>query len=197
MKNSKNIMIIALLIAVVALAIGYAAFATTLVINGHAEIDANWDVEITNITATYYPASGGAEEITAASGSTQTPFVQTGGLSASFAALLHKPGDYAEYTITVSNLGNIDAKLDNIVTSPTLPDTASPSIIVYTMPTSPTLNTALDAPVAPATSTHTYVIRVTFDANATAEQVAAAQTAAGTGNAIEKDFTVTLDYVQK
>lgn len=191
MKNSKNIMILALLIAVVAMAIGYAGFATVLTINGHAEIDANWDVEITNISATYYPATGGAQEITATGGATQTPFVQTGGLSASFAALLHKPGDYAEYTITVSNLGNIDAKLDSITTSPTLPDTASPSIIVYTMPTQPTLNQALDAPVAPATSTHTYVIRVTFDENADADDLA------GLTTPIEKDFTVTLNYVQK
>ena len=194
MKNGKNVMIAALLIAIVALAIGYAGFATVLIINGHAEIDANWDVQITNITATYYPATGGAEEIT---NSPTTPNYSADGLTANFAALLHKPGDYAEYTITVSNLGNIDAKLQSITSVPTLPDSASPSIIVYTMPTAPTVNTALDAPVAPATSTHTYVVRVTFDENATAEQVAAAQTAAGAGNAIEKDITITLNYVQK
>ena len=41
MKDKKNVLIAALIAAVVFMAVGYAAFATTLNINGKATIDSN------------------------------------------------------------------------------------------------------------------------------------------------------------
>ena len=47
----KNNIIITFLIAIVCImAITYAAFSTTLNINGTANIDSNWDIKITDVT---------------------------------------------------------------------------------------------------------------------------------------------------
>ena len=53
MKDKKNILIGALVFVIAMMAVGYAAFATTLNINGTATIAGEWDVEITDITATF------------------------------------------------------------------------------------------------------------------------------------------------
>lgn len=183
MKDTKNIMIIALLIAVAALAVGYAAFATTLQINGHAVIDANWDVEITNITASYV---GMAEE----TGSTPTvPAVPTHTkTTATFDATLHAPGDSATYVVTVTNSGSIKAKLNSIAPSTadlaTL-NAAAPAVIKYTLVSSPSLNSVLNP-----SDTATFTFKVEFDSNATTESLD------GLTDPIEKSLTATIEYVQ-
>ena len=178
MKNGKNIMIAALLIAVVALAIGYAAFATTLTINGHAVIDSNWDVEIISITPSY---SGTAVETT---NSPTTPsFTAT---TATFDTTLKAPGDYATYTVKVKNKGTITAKLNSITPSDfTTLNAATPAVIKYSITSQPALNSTL----APSAEVD-FVFKVEFDENATAEQVAALTAP------IEKSLTATIEYVQ-
>ena len=101
MKDKKNILIGALIFAIVVMSVGYAAFATTLNINGNATIAGSWDVEITGIT----PAITGTASDATASFTTTT---------ATFNATLMKPGDSITYTITIENKGNIDAKLSSI-----------------------------------------------------------------------------------
>ena len=49
-KDKKNAIIVSLLIAVVAMAIGYAALSSQLTINGTAEVTSTWDVKMTNIS---------------------------------------------------------------------------------------------------------------------------------------------------
>ena len=49
MKRNKNIIIMALLLAITIMAVGYSAFATQLTINGTAEIVGKWNIMITNI----------------------------------------------------------------------------------------------------------------------------------------------------
>lgn len=180
MKNGKNIMIAALLIAVVALAIGYAAFATTLTINGHAVIDSNWDVEIISITPSY---SGTAVETT---NSPTTPkFTAT---TATFDTTLKAPGDYATYTVKVKNKGTITAKLNSVSPDATALATlnaAAPAVIKYSITSQPALNSTL----APSAEVD-FVFKVEFDENATAEQVAALTAP------IEKSLTATIEYVQ-
>ena len=51
MKNTKNIVIGALLIAIVTMVVGYSTFATQLTLNGTAEITGVWEVKITGIEA--------------------------------------------------------------------------------------------------------------------------------------------------
>ena len=69
MKDRKNILIVALLIAIVAMSVGYAALAQQLTINGTANISASCDVKIKEITEKYQGVFddkylNGANEIT-------------------------------------------------------------------------------------------------------------------------------------
>ena len=180
MKNTKDIMIAALLIAVVALAVGYAAFATTLTVNGHAVVDANWQVEIISITPSY---SGTAEETV---NSPVTPkYTAT---TATFDATLKAPGDKATYSVVVKNKGSIKAKLNAITPSAadlaTL-NAAAPAVVTYSIKSAPALNSVLNP-----NDTATFEFEVVFDPNTTVEQFAAL-----TGT-IEKSLTATMEYVQ-
>lgn len=178
MKNSKNIMIVALLISVVALAIGYAAFATTLTINGNATVNSNWQVEIISITPSY---SAGASE------ATHTPAYPTfTTTTASFDTVLTEPGDYATYTVVVKNKGSITAKFNGITPADfTTLNSTAPSVINYSVTTKPAANATL-APNAEAT----FVFRVEYDPNTTNEQYAALT------SPITKALTATIEYVQ-
>ncbi len=106
MKNTKNIIIVALLIAVLIMAVGYSAFASELSFNGNAEITGEWDVKITNI------------EIKEASVGTDPGTPKYTNTSATFDAKLEKPGDKITYEITITNAGTIDAKLGNLQITP-------------------------------------------------------------------------------
>src|SRR5574344_1257953 len=109
-RDQRNILIGVLLVAIVIMSVGYAAFATTLTINGTSKVTGNWDVAITGITAN--------ELTTTADGGTPTYTA----LTATFASELNQPGDSVEYTITIKNSGSIDAKLKEVV--PTITGTA-------------------------------------------------------------------------
>ena len=80
--KAKNIIIGALLAAVAIMAVGYAALAQTLKINGTASITSTWNVAITGI-------SSGVATGTATNGS-EPSFT---GTSATFNVNLVKPGD--------------------------------------------------------------------------------------------------------
>ncbi len=103
MKNTRHFILIALLIVILAMAFGYAAFATQLNINGTAEIVGDWNVKIVNIEA--QNVSDGCDY-----GAPQ--YTDT---TATFDAKLVNPGDSITYVITIENAGTIDAKLDNII----------------------------------------------------------------------------------
>ena len=104
-KRQRSIVLGGLGAIILLMAIGYAAFATRLNITGTSNISSNWDIRITNITSSL---SGGATN------ATEPTYDNENGLTASFSTNLVSPGDYAEYTIEVSNLGSIDATLDDI-----------------------------------------------------------------------------------
>lgn len=130
MKDKKNIIIGALLFAVVAMSVGYAAFATTLNINGTATIAGDWDVEITGITS---------EFVGTASDKTTPAYTAT---TATFDAKLMAPGDTATYTVTVENKGTIKAKLDSITLTP---QADGSDAIIYTVKSQPAANDVLKA----------------------------------------------------
>ncbi len=105
-KRKKNNIIIGSLLAVVLLmAVGYAAFSSVLNISGTGSITSSWNIRITNITSSLHGGATNAVEPT---------YDNENGLTASFSTNLVSPGDYAEYTIEVSNLGSIDATLTGI-----------------------------------------------------------------------------------
>lgn len=103
MRNTKNLIIIALLIIIFAMAVGYSAFATQLNLNGTAEVVGEWDVRIINIEA---------QDISEGCDAGEPQYTNT---SATFNSKLLKPGDSITYVITIENAGTIDAILDSVV----------------------------------------------------------------------------------
>ena len=99
--------------------IGYAAFSSQLNINGTSNISSNWDIRITNIESSLYGKATNAVE---------PSYDNENGLTASFSTNLVSPGDYAEYTVTVRNNGDIDATLTDVEIS----DSNNPAIIFET-----------------------------------------------------------------
>ena len=105
-RGAKVIAVVALLIAVVGLTIGYAAYASTLTINGSANVDpASWDVHFAYKTGDSLTATktGSAVENTA-------PTLATTTISG-FDVTLKAPGDSVTYDFSVKNAGTLDAKL--------------------------------------------------------------------------------------
>ena len=103
MKRTKNIIITALLFAILAMAIGYSAFATQLTLNGTAEITGVWDVRIISIEA---------QSVSEGCDPGEPKYTNT---TATFNAKLIKPGDSITYVITIENSGTINATLSTVV----------------------------------------------------------------------------------
>ena len=148
-QDKKSIVIAALFATILLMSVGYAAFATTLTINGNATISGSWNVEITDITAAF---TGTATDKTAPAYTATT---------ATFDADLQAPGDKATYTITVKNKGTITASLSSIVLTPD--NTTGSSAIIYAVESQPAAGDTL-APNA----TTTVVISATYDSTVTA-----------------------------
>ena len=92
--KQKRIIIVSLCVAVCIMAIGFAAFSTTLSINGTSSIESNWSVVFTNI-----------QELSKTSGVTINSNPTASGITATFDVSLESPGDSIEYQITVANQG--------------------------------------------------------------------------------------------
>lgn len=108
-ENSRtNYIVIALLVLVIGISIGYAALSATLNINGSSTIGkASWDVHFANIIET----AGG---VTATKAATITSGNAT---EVTYDVTLAKPGDYYEFEVDVENTGTLPAKIS---TAPTL-----------------------------------------------------------------------------
>ena len=103
MRNKKTIMIGILCALVCVMAVGYAALAQQLNINGRASIDSTWKVEITNIKEKDVVGNATSKEIPSFTATT-----------ANFNVGLIQPGDAITYEIEVTNGGTLDAVLENI-----------------------------------------------------------------------------------
>lgn len=105
-RGFRIIAVIALMVAVVGLTIGYAAYSSTLKINGTANVDpSSWNVKFVYKTGNSLTATltGGAVMNTEA---TLTDTQVSG-----FDVTLKAPGDSATYTFAVKNAGSLAAKL--------------------------------------------------------------------------------------
>lgn len=101
-RGAKIIAIVALLIAVVGLTVGYAAYSTTLTIDGTANVDpASWDIHFANLGTV--AKTGNAVENTA-------PTLAATTISG-FDVTLKAPGDSVTYTFDVTNAGTLNATL--------------------------------------------------------------------------------------
>ena len=122
-NKKRKIVIYSLLGVLMLMAVGYASFTSQLKIKGSSKVTSNWDVEITNITKGTF--AGSAEEAIV-DGVKVDPTCSDSGtpklcnkLTAGINVDLYESGDSAEYDITISNKGDIDAKLDDIITDNT------------------------------------------------------------------------------
>ncbi len=102
-KRKRNIIIGALCGVLLIMAVGYAAFATQLNIEGTTSITSSWNVKITNIEEKNKVGTASSKE---------DPTHED--LTATFSVSLISPGDSIEYDITVENQGTIDAELARI-----------------------------------------------------------------------------------
>ena len=112
-RTQRNYIIVGLCMILVIMGVGYAAFASQLKITGSSNITSNWSVKITDIQSKV--VSGTPSNISEPTHTDTT---------ATFKTKLVLPNDTMQYDITVSNEGNIDAKLDKI----TVPESNNPAI---------------------------------------------------------------------
>ena len=102
------VLIVLLVVAVVAMSIGFAAFSQNLPINGTATVQSsNWSVQFK--TDSYSETPGSIQ-------------VDTGNrtlnaTSMTYEVTLAEPGDFYEFTVTVENSGTLDAQLSGITMS--------------------------------------------------------------------------------
>lgn len=112
-RGFKVMAVVALLVAVVSLTIGYANYSSSLTINGQGTVASGWDVHFVGANgseggAVGVSASGYAEDAGTAAIDTDTTVIS--GIDFTFYA----PGDSVDYTFKVKNAGKIDAVLDSI-----------------------------------------------------------------------------------
>ena len=112
-RTQRNYIIVGLCMILVIMGVGYAAFSSQLKISGTSNITSNWNVKITNIQS---------KVVSGAPTDAETPgYTDT---TATFKTRLTSPGDTMQYDVTVSNEGDIDAKLDKI----NVPESTNPAI---------------------------------------------------------------------
>ena len=112
-RTQRNYIIAGLCMILVIMGVGYASFQSQLRISGTSNITSNWSVKITDIQSKVVNG-------TPANASEPTHTDTT----ATFRTTLTSPGDTMQYDVTVSNEGDIDAKLDKI----TIPESTNPAI---------------------------------------------------------------------
>ena len=112
-RTQRNYIIVGLCMILVIMGVGYAAFQSQLKITGTSNITSNWSVKITDIQSKV--VSGIPSNISEPTHTDTT---------ATFKTKLVLPNDTMQYDITVSNEGDIDAKLDKI----TVPESTNPAI---------------------------------------------------------------------
>lgn len=104
-KSKKNYVAIVLIVLLLALAVGYAAFNQALPISGTANANANWDVKFVK----------GSEDITDSivDGTTaNTAVVAEDGKSMTVTVNLATPGDGSNISVDITNAGDLPAEIE-------------------------------------------------------------------------------------
>lgn len=106
-KKSKNALLLVVLLAIVGIAVGYAALSQELVLTGTATVKGmnDWKVHFADTSAV---------KATSSAGVTNNTFkLNDNELSGTFAATL-EPGAWVEYKVVVVNDGSIKAKVNGV-----------------------------------------------------------------------------------
>ena len=159
----KNIVLSFLIGIVCIMAIGYAAFSTSLNISGTSTITSKWEIKITDVTITN--VIGNATKAI-------EPVISN--TAVTFKTNLTSPGDSMTYTVTITNSGTVDAKIESIE----MTESKNPAIIFST--TGINENDLLKAG-----ETQTYDVTIAYNTEVTQQP----EDLAGT-------LTVKLNYIQ-
>ena len=178
-KSKKNYVAIVLVILLVAMAVGYAAFSGTLTVSGTANASGKWSVIFKDPTITQSIVTGTAKN---------TATVQDGGKSIDVSVNLATPGDGATITAKIANEGSYDAALKGFtVTGDGFEDQGAGvwkngAILVKV----PTINDDGSDVISATDGTKTFKFTVEWDS--TVEEL--------TGGSETADFTITFNYEQ-
>ncbi len=158
-KEKKNYVIIAILLLVVGISIGYAALSATLNITGNTTIGkSSWDVHFENLQVT----TGSVEATTEAAVDGQKTNIN-------YTVTLEKPGDFYEFTVDVKNGGTIPAK---IATTPTLAGLSTDQKVYTNYTATYSDGTPVQANDALASGAKkTLKVRVEYNKNVAADQL--------------------------
>ena len=127
--KKKNILIGGLLALILVMAVGYAAFATNLNIEGTSSIDSKWDVRILSVTPNATATcSDTSQPSTCTTKGDIAHSITNNDLTATFSTSLVSPGDTVTYDIVVKNNGTLNAELSTL----TKTDTNNPAITFTT-----------------------------------------------------------------
>lgn len=165
-KNERKVILI-LAIALLFMAVGFAAYEATLTYGGGSSGSGN----TTTITANKWNIEYDTDSLQVTTGSVQpTTAASLTATDFTFAVTLAKPGDFYEATWTVTNNGTYNAKMDAITMLPAL-TAAQQNFLTYTVTYDTTdysasasgLNHTINAG-----ATKTIKLRIEFKANTTA-----------------------------
>ena len=145
-RKKRNIIIGALCCLLVFMGIGYAILSQTLNISGIANMKGDWNLKITNVELV--GTNGMAEDVS-------HTFTDT---TATIKGKMYMPGDSTEYKVTVTNAGNIDAKLSSIAYSSSTGDELSD--IKFT-------SNAVEGRILKAGDTYVFNVKTVFSEEAT------------------------------
>lgn len=171
-ESRRKLLIIGTLFGIVVLmAIGYAAFASVLEINGTATITSKWDIHLESIRTS--SITGTASDV---------PYDETlnpdgtriNGTTAIFKTNLVSPSDSVTYSIVITNGGTLDASLDNINTV-----AGDNSAIIYS------ISGIDEGDVIKAGESKNLLVTVTYNSNVTSQP-----------EKLSSTLTVTLNFVQ-
>lgn len=168
-KNQKRlVLILALVVMITVMTVGYAAFSTDLFISGTANITAEWLVKFTEIKE---GTMVGAKTV-------GTPTISEDTTTATFEVDLAYPGASATYNIVVENAGSIDAKL-NSIDGVDAANAAQPNGVTFAV------TGVSEGDELASGAKKTVTVTVTWDADDTSVPTTTSKTA-----------TITLNYVQ-
>ena len=162
----KNALIGALLAVVFVMAVGYAAFAQQLTINGSAEITSTWDVKYDSTKTEATP--GVVDAVAGFAGGTNptgTVTYDNDDHNANISATLYQPGDTVLFTLTIVNNGTIPATVGTPTVEMTGDEADEPLVarkgnIQFTV-------TAADTKTINQTETVTMTVKAEFISSAT------------------------------
>ena len=102
-KSNKKYLILLLIVFLLALAIGYAAFTDTLTISGTANANGKFDLEFQNATVAKTVGCSSTETTATISEDKDTLTVKVADLA--------YPGAGAQFSVDITNVGNVPAKV--------------------------------------------------------------------------------------